>query len=240
MKRMIPIIAAALLLLSGTLLAACGIGEVPPEPDEKVYGEADGSIYIYANSAVTDVFVTDFDTAKYDLDEFKGYLVQDIEAYNASAPFTPQKTETTEEGETIEPPIRYSKPVEIKSMTAKDGKMNLQLLYATPADFFAWQKLYDEDAFNARHGSVLKTGRFLDDPSLQTKTFVNREGEPIEMEKFLEKKYIEDVRYVTSDVAGLLFSDGAIIGYTEGASLDSEKNCFNVKGGQAITVLYYK
>ena len=230
-KRFISAAGAVLLLFVCCFgLFACGEEEKPD--DIKVFGSVDGSIYVYSNSAIKDCSIVDFDTSKYDIEEYSDLLEEDIDLFNEDMPFTPQEGN---EGKKTEKPTQ---PVAISSIEAKDNQMTLQLLYATPADFFAWQKHYDEKAFNERGGSVIESGSLQDDPSVQELSFIDREGEPLDMEKLLKNKKIESVYYVTIDVGCILYSEGNILAYTAGADLDSENNNFRVQGGQKITVLY--
>ena len=237
MKRFISAF-TALLLLSVCCLGLFACGQEEQEDDVKKFGVADGSLYIYANNALMDCSIVDFDTSRYDVEEYRGFLEEEIGVYNDSAVFVPQTPETDEKGNEIKPPVTYTRPVEISSISAEDNKMNLQLLYATPEDFFGWQEHYDKDAFSKRGGSIIEAGKLVDNETVQGMTFVDRKGEALDMEKLLKRKNVSDVRYVTIDVECVLFGDGNILAYTEGADLDAANNNFHVKGGQKITVLY--
>ena len=237
MKRFISV-STALLLFSLCLSGLFGCGKEEVEDDVKKFGVADGSLYIYANNVIKDCSIFDFDTSRYDAEEYRGFLEEEISAYNDSAAFVPQKEETDEKGNVIEPPVTYTKPVEISELSAKDKALNVQLLYATPEDFFGWQKHFDAEAFSKRGGSIIETGKLVDNTAVQGMNFVDRKGEALDMEKLLKKKTASGVRYVTIDVECVLFGDGNILAYTEGAELDAENNNFHVKGGQKITVLY--
>ena len=77
MKR--RIMAVLLLVLFAFTLSACK-GEVEKGANEN-FGKGEKDIYIFRDLSVQDVMIADFDTSKYDKDEYLGYLQEEIDTY---------------------------------------------------------------------------------------------------------------------------------------------------------------
>ncbi len=229
-NRILLIAAAALLALS---LAACGNRTARGE--NKNFGQGEKDIYIYRDLAVRDVMIDDFDTEKYDKDEYLGYLQEEIDAYNATASFVPQ---TAAEGEEENFTPHYTVPVSVASCTAEENKINQQLLYATAADFTK----YNEEFLPERGGYTLQAGTLpYADASVTGATLIDpesEEGKTVDVQEILTGKSADDYRFVICNFDAVLYGDGDIVGMTSNGVFDKDKYCVSVPAGQTVVVLF--
>ena len=129
-KRRLIALAFALLLMGATL-----IGCVRQEEYEKpnTFGNTKDSFYLYKDLAVMDVLIEPFETAKYDLEEYKGFLKQEIGEYNAAHSYTPKPAEEGTSASPDEP--KYSESITLFRCEVDNDLLYQSLLYATAADY---------------------------------------------------------------------------------------------------------
>ena len=232
MKR--RIMEVLLLVLFAFTLSACK-EEVEKGANEN-FGKGEKDIYIFRDLSVQDVMIADFDTSKYDKDEYLGYLQEEIDAYNAGASFVPQ---TAAEGEEESFTPHYTVPVSIASCTTADNKINQQLLYATAADFTKYNEEFLEEE---RGGYTLQAGTLpYADASVTGATLIdpdNKEGGTLDVNEILTGKNAAKYRYVICNFDAVLYGDGEIAGYTANGSYNSDKDCITVPAGQTVIVIF--
>ena len=209
------------------------------EKDKKGYfGTAAKDIYFYNDLSVQDVMLDDFDTEKYDVDEYAGFLQRDLDTYNASAKFVPQ---TAAEGEENFTP-HYTVPVFIAACDAKDNQLNQQLLYATAADFIAYQTAYNEEDFKARGGNTLQAGKLsAADSSVKGASLVDpdsQEGGTLDIQSIITGEEVGRYRYIICNFDAVIYGDGEVVGYTSNASYDKEKDSVTVPAGKTVVIVY--
>lgn len=234
MKRKL---AAAVLaaLMAMVCLAGCK-KEAEKAGSTEGFGKADNDLIVYYDLSVGDTELEDFDTSKYDAEEFKGYLTADVEAYNAEHEFTAKQPITDEEGNVIYEP-KAKQPVEVLTCEASDNVLKMQLLYATPADYIAYNE-HNEGAFTKRGGTVFETGMLTGAGSdILSNTFADKNGEMIDMAKLAEEKDYASYRYVVLDADATLYYEGILVG-AYGCKPDADKNCVNVKAGSKVIIIF--
>ena len=211
-------------------------------PAEKIdtFGSTANSLFVYSNLVFQDIMLADFDTSKYDVEEFRGFLEADIASYNSTHNFKMQVTRKDADGNIIEPPIRYTHPIEIKKLEAVDNVLNQQLLYATAEDFLE----YNSDTLKKRGGSLLKVGKVSGNESEIPSSYTGPKGDTVSVSALLKdsetggKAEDADAYYfVICDFDAVIYSDGEFVG-VNGGTYDSETNSVIVEGGTAATVIY--
>ena len=227
------------LLLSGVMvlllfsLAACN--RKGPVSVSESFGTSTKDVAVFRDLAVQDVMIDDFDTSKYDKDEYLSYLQEDIDAYNSTATFVPQTAAEGEE-ETFTP--HYTVPVSVASCTAEENKINQQILYATAADFTA----FNEEALEERGGHTLQAGTLpFADASVTGAALVDpdsKNGENLDVQDILTGRHADDYRFVICNFDAVLYVEGEIEGYTSNAAVDLEKNCVTVPAGETVIVVF--
>ena len=200
------------------------------------FGGTTKGIMVYHDFSVGDVVFEDFDTEKYDAEEFRGYLEADINAYNDAHEFTAKPTETDKNGNVVYE-SKVTKPVEIVKLEAADNLLCQQLLYATTDDFVAYNEAND-GALTKRGGITLQAGMLGEaDSSLLANVFVDKDGKELDMEKFVNAKDFAEYRYAICDIESTLYVEGAIKGYCGGA-YSGDYNCMSVPAGTRVIVLF--
>ncbi len=233
--RITALLAAALLVLS---LGACNKNqEETPKGANLNFGKGATDIYIYNDLAIQDVMIDDFDTSKYDKDEYLGFLQEEIDAYNQGASFVPQ---TAAEGEENFTP-HYTVPVSIVSSSAENNRLTVQFLYATAADFIKFNEnerfYYDE-----KSGQTLQVGKLAyADASVTGAELIdpdNKDGGTLNIQEILTGKSADRYRYVICNFDAVLYGDGEVAGYTANGQYDAEKDCVTVPAGQTVVVVF--
>ena len=229
--RITALVIAALFVLT---LGACTKEEAPKGANAN-FGKGASDIYIYNDLAVQDVAIADFDTSKYDKDEYLSYLQEEIDAYNQSASFVPQ---TAAEGEENFTP-HYTVPVSVASCTVSDNKLNQQILYATAADFVQYNQEFLEAE---RGGYTLQAGKLaFADASVTGASLIdpdNKEGGTLNVQEILTGKNADRYRYVICNFNAVLYGDGEVAGYTSNGSYNADLDCVTVPAGQTVVVVF--
>jgi len=199
------------------------------------FGEADQSIYLFRDLALEDIVLSDFDTSKYDADEFKGFLAEDIEKYNASHPFVKPEDVPLLEGETtFEPEI--TKPINIEKCAASNNRLDQRLVYANADDYMN----YNEEEIAKRGGTHVYTGTLaMVDSSILTTTYVDTKGKEVNISELCVKEDASSYRYIALDFAATVYGDGYIVAYSDGGTYSDAGNCVTVPGnGREVVVIY--
>lgn len=226
-KKMIRILCIA---SAAVTLLASGCANSGNQNSIGKFGKVTNGIYLYKDMAVQDSYVEEFDTKKYDLNEYRGFLDEEIAAYNKSNAFHPGDEEVRGEHEPA-----YTAPITVVKCETGSGNINQQLLYATAEDFLK----YNEEELESRGGSTLQTGTLQKvDTKLLTASFVGPDGKDLDVQALCVSKNAAEYRYVICDFAALLYGDGALIGYTKNGSYSAENSCVTVKGGEKVIVIF--
>ena len=213
--------------------------EVIPGVKIDTFGNTTNSLFIYPNLVFQDIMIADFNTDKYDVEEYGGFLQADIDNYNKTHNFKMQVIKKDADGNEIEPPVRYRHPIEIRKLEAKDNILNQQLLYATAEDFLE----YNSETLQERGGSTLKVGKFLTDILELPASYTDPNGETVSAYGLIRDKNgdtipgAEDSYYVICDFDAVLYSSGDVLGVI-GGTYDSETNSVLVEGGTRAVVIY--
>lgn len=202
-------------------------------PKVQTFGNVTNGIYYYADRHVQDVFITDFDESRYDVQEFAGYLAEDIEAYNAEHSYI-APVYLDEEGKQ-HPTNTLTKAITIERCTSKNNEITMRLLYGTVQDYVN----YNAEEIAKRGGSVLEAGVLTADKTdLLGLSYTDTEGKPVNFTELLSARRAPEYRYVTCDFEAVLYGEGDIIGYSADGSYDSKGNCVNVSAGKRVTVIF--
>ncbi len=213
----------AMLLCLAAVLTGCKKGS-------NAFGAANNGILLYQDLAVEDVMIDDFDPAKYDLDEYKALLNQELTAYNMKNEFKPGSAELRSEKEPI-----YSAPLTLTKLEQSGKKIKQQILYANTKDFLK----YNEDLLPDRKGSRLSAGTLANvETVVLTAELVNAKGEKLDVEKLCVSKDAANYRYLLCDFAAVLYGEGEIIGYANG-SFDKATGSVTAPGG-VLTIVIFK
>ena len=225
----------AAVLSAVLLLALTGCQDKGPQGMNQNFGGGAKDIYVYKDLSVQDVMIDDFDTGKYDKDEYVSYLQEELDAYNASAAFVPQ---TAAEGEEDNFTPHFTVPISVASCTVTDNKINQQLLYATAADFTKYNEAFLEE----RGGYTLQAGTLpFADASVTGATLIDpdsKDGAALDIQNILTGKKADQYRFVICNFDAVIYGDGEVAGYTSNGSFDSSKNCVTVPAGQTVVVLF--
>lgn len=225
--------AIAVLMAVGMILAAAGCGK-GKHSGVNTFGNTTNGIYVHKDASVQDVVYYDFDTEKYDADEFRTFLQKELDEYNAGHEFVKPEPETNADGEVVSESAMTA-PIEIVECSAKDNELCVQLLYANANDYLT----YMAESVEERGGNTLQSGYLLyADDSVKNAAFVDEDGEAVDMEKILGSKKAEQYRYVICNFESVVYSDGDVCGYTVNGTYSKENNCVSVPAGQEVIVLF--
>ena len=232
-KRSLLCFSLALLLLLG-LLNGC----VRQDETEKLntFGATKDSFYLFTDLAIEDVTIEDFDTKKYDVNEYKGFLEEEIAEYNRTHAYTPK---TSAEGTSVsadEP--HYSESVTLVRCEVIKEKLFQSLLYATAADYNTFPD--NQIVLSRKNGSGLLTGTLADAPDVLKKTtFVTPNGTSVDLESIITSQKASEYRFMLADFSCVMYGDGEIIAYASGMEFSAENNCAGLgKAKYAIMIFH--
>lgn len=227
-KKALAVLFAVCMIFSA---AGCGRGG---HGGVNSFGNTTNGIYVHKDASVQDVVYYDFDTEKYDVDEFRTFLQAELDEYNNSHEFIKPEPETNADGEVVSE-SSMTAPIEIVECSAKNNELCVQLLYANTGDYLT----YMAESVEERGGNTLQSGYLLyADASVQNAAFVDEDGDAIDMEKLLGSKKADRYRYVICNFESVIYSDGNVCGYTVNGTYSKENNCVTVPAGQEVIVLF--
>ena len=220
----------AIIVLVAALLLSVGCTSNGNQNSIGKFGKVTNGIYLYKDLAVQDSYVEEFDTGKYDLKEYRGFLDEELAEYNKSNAFHPGDEEVRGEHEP-----EYKAPITVVKCETAGGNLNQQLLYATAEDFIK----YNAEELEGRQGTTLQTGTLQKvDTKLLTAAFVGPDGKDLDVQALCVSKNASEYRYVITDIQSLVYGDGALIGYTKNGAYSEENSCVTVKGGEKVIVIF--
>lgn len=220
------------------LLLGLFTGCVRQDPDEKLntFGGTKDSFYLYRDMAVQDVVIEAFDMKKYDINEYKGFLEEEIAEYNDMHALIPKNGA---EGSTLsqdEP--RYSESVTLVKCEAQNDKLYQSLLYATAADYNTFPD--NQIVLSRKKGTGLITGTLADAPEFLLGTkFVTPSGTSVDLEAIVTSEKAAEYRYMVADFSCVMYGDGDIIAYASGMEYSAENSCAGIgKAKYAIMIFH--
>ncbi len=199
------------------------------------FGELTDSVYLFRDLAIEDLVFSDFDTSKYDAEEFKGYLQEDIDKYNGSHEFVKPEEVALLEGETtFEPEITV--PIAIAKCAADKNVLDQRLVYANARDYMN----YNGEEILKRGGDHMYTGTLsLVDSSILTTPYTDTKGKEININDLCQKEDAGTYRYIAVNFRAVVYGDGYIVAYSQGGEYDESGNCVKVPGnGREVVVIY--
>ena len=232
-RRLIGAIFAC--LLAAATLFGCVRIEEYNKPN--TFGGTNNSFYLYKDLAVQDVMIEPFDMKKYDVNEYKGFLQEEIGEYNAAHSFTPKPT--TEDGTSASPDEpKYSESVTLVRCEAEEDLLKQSLLYATAADYNSFPD--NQIRLSRKKGSGLVTGTLADAPELFLKTsFVTPNGTNMDVASIMSSQKASEYRYMLADFNCFMYGDGDVIAYASGMEWSAENACAGLgKAKYAIMIFH--
>ena len=211
------------------LLSVFG-GCVRQEEEEKpnTFGGSKDSLYLFTDLAVQDVIIEDFDTKKYDVNEYKGFLEEEIAEYNKAHAFTPKANADGSSVSADEP--HYSESVTLVRCEVQKDKLFQSLLYATAADYNSFPD--NQIILSRKNGTGLVTGTLDNAPDVLRKTsFVTPNGTSVDLESIITSQKASEYRFMIADFNCFMYGDGEIIAYASGMEYSKENSC--AKTGKA-------
>ena len=223
------------ILLAGLLaMALLATGCIKEEPSVGKFGAVTNGIYVYADLAIQDSVVEDFDTKKYDLAEYRKLLDEEVKAYNTANEFKPGDKELRKEHEPD-----YVTPVTVVKCEVSGGKIRQQLIYANATDYANYRKANISDEAEEKSGFTFQTGTLAKvDTSILSAAFVAPSGNDVNVQELCVSSSASKYRYVICDFEALLYGDGDLVCYTKNASYDADNRCVKVKGGEKVIAIF--
>ena len=220
------------------LTAATLFGCVRVEPYEKpnTFGNTKDSFYLYKDLAVMDVLIEPFEAAKYDIEEYKGFLKQEIGEYNAAHSYTPKPAEEGTSASPDEP--KYSESITLFRCEVDNDLLYQSLLYATAADYNTFPD--NQIRLQRKSGAGLVTGTLADAPELLAKTdYVTPNGTKLDIASIISSQKASEYRYMLADFNCFMYGDGDVIAYASGMEWSAENACAGLgKARYAIMIFH--
>ena len=222
--------------LIGLMILSAVLSGCKKDRHEKVdtFGNTTEGIYVYADNCVQDVIFSDFDMTRYDAEEFRTFLQEEIDEYNASHDFVRQEPVYDEDGNVVSEP-RCEEPIKVVECSAENDELQVQLLYATAGDYLQ----YMADEVEKRGGNTLQSGQLLyADASVTGASFIDTDGEALDLNEIITGKHAEEYRFVICNFEAVLYSEGEVAGYTAAGTYNADGECVSVPAGETVIVLY--
>lgn len=224
-------------LISILILALLG-GCVRQDPEEKLntFGGTKDSFYLFTDLAIEDVMIESFDTKKYDIDEYRHFLEEEIADYNRSHSYTPKAPQ--EGGKVSQDEPHYSESVTLVRCEALNNKVYQSLLYATAEDYNSFPD--NQLILSRKKGTGVITGTLANAPELLLKTaFVTPNGTSVDLQSIITSQKAAEYRFMIADFSCVLYGDGEIIAYANGMEYSKENSCAGIgKAKYAIMIFH--
>lgn len=229
MKKKVIASLIALTILAVLVFTAC-VRDIDKNA-LNAFGKTANSLYLYADLAIQDVLVADFDPEKYDIEEYRALLEEEIAAYNKTADFVPGSEELRQETEP-----EYTSPVTLIKAEVEKKYLYQQILYANADDYNAYAK----ESIAEMDGTAVRTGRLNTVPSeILKNTFVDTKGAEIDVNAICLSKSASDYRFIIADFNCVLYGDGEIVAMVKGMRYSRENACVGT-GDAPIAIVIYK
>ncbi|MBR5340192.1 MAG: hypothetical protein IK150_08950 [Lachnospiraceae bacterium] len=231
-KRRLACFSLALLLILGLL---CGCVRKDETEKLNTFGGTKDSFYLFTDLAVQDVTIENFETKKYDVKEYQGFLEEEIAEYNRTHAYTPKSADGASHSPD-EP--HYSESVTLVRCEVLNEKLFQSLLYATAADYNSFPD--NQIVLSRKNGSGLVTGTLADAPDVLRKTsFVTPNGTSVDLESIITSQKAAEYRFMLADFSCVMYGDGEIIAYANGMEYSKENNCAGIgKAKYAIMIFH--
>lgn len=231
-KRRFACFSLALLLIVGLL---CGCVRQDETEKLNTFGGTKDSFYLFTDLAVQDVTIENFETKKYDVKEYQGFLEEEIAEYNRTHAYTPKASDGVP-ASPDEP--HYSESVTLVRCEVLNEKLFQSLLYATAADYNSFPD--NQIVLSRKNGSGLVTGTLADAPDVLRKTsFVTPNGTSVDLESIITSQKAAEYRFMLADFSCVMYGDGEIIAYANGMEYSKENSCAGIgKAKYAIMIFH--
>ena len=231
-RRLLSVSLALLLILS----MFCGCVRQEEEEKPNTFGGSKDSLYLFTDLAVQDVTIESFDTKKYDLNEYKGFLEEEIAEYNKAHAYTPK---TSADGSTAsgdEP--HYSESVTLVRCEVMNNKLFQSLLYATASDYNSFPD--NQIILSRKNGTGVVTGTLANAPQILLNTdFVTPNGTSVDLASIISSQKAGEYRFMIADFSCFMYGDGEIIAYASGMEYSKENSCASAgKAKYAIMIFH--
>ena len=229
-RRLFSIFLVCLLALS--VFGGC----VRQDPEQKpnTFGGSKDSLYLFTDLAVQDVTIESFDTKKYDIEEYKGFLEEEIAEYNKAHAYTPKADGAASSKD--EP--HYSESVTLVRCETMNNKIFQSLLYATAADYNSFPD--NQIILSRKNGTGLITGTLANAPQVLLNTsFVTPNGTSVDLQSITTSQKAGEYRFMIADFSCFMYGDGEIIAYANGMEYSKENSCASTgKAKYAIMIFH--
>lgn len=220
-------LAGTVLGLLSTLLVLAGCGG---KTAIGKFGKVTNGLYLYKDLAIQDSYIEEFDTSRYDFEEYRTLLDEELAAYNKSHEFKPG--DRSKRGD-HEP--NYQTPISVVKAEISGQNLSQQLIYANAEDYLN----YHEGELKEKKGSVLSTGTLSKvDTSILTASYTSPSGQDVNVQELCVDTDAGNYRYIVCDFEALIYGDGELICYTKNASYNKDNQCVTVPGGEKVIVIY--
>lgn len=227
MKRRFGVVLTVAMLVLTFVLSGCA-GD---KDSLHKFGKTDKSLYLYADMAIQDVIVADFDTKKLDLEEYKGFLEKEVAIYNGAHKFVPGNAEKR-----LKTEPEYTAPLTIVKCEVSSNMLYQQILYANVNDY----NQYNEGNFEELGGTFVKTGTLAAaDPEVLNTAYVTTDGAKVDVKALCNRKDAADYRYIITDFPCALYGDGKIVAIANGMKYEKEISCVG-SGSANLSIVIYK
>lgn len=225
MKKKILVFTALLALTFCAVLSGCKKNALG------AFGKTSRGLYLYADMAIQDVQIDEFNEKELDAAEYKGLLEKEIADYNAEHPFTPDDTKNHGKKEPD-----FSAPITLVNCEVSGNVLNQQLIYATAADYVS----FNEGTLEELGGTLVKTGKLssVDTEVLRT-SFVDVDGKPVDVNALCMGSDAAKYRYIVADFESVIYGDGNIIAFANGMKYSKANSCVTT-GSAALSIVIYK
>lgn len=231
-RRLLSVLFAFLLVMS--VLTGCVRQEEEEKPN--TFGGSKDSLYLFKDLALQDVTIESFDTKKYDLDEYKGFLEEEIAEYNKAHAYTPSTSADASSPAGNEP--QYSESVTLVRCEVMNNKLFQSLRYATASDYNSFPD--NQIILSRKNGTGVVTGTLANAPQILLNTdFVTPNGTSVDLASIISSQRADEYRFMVADFTCFMYGDGEIIAYASGMEYSKENSCASLgKAKYAIMIFH--
>ena len=192
------------------------------EVEVDTFGNTTNGIYLTSKLEIRDCTLYDFDTSKYDADEYKGFLEEELAEYNAAHSYPDEK------GKKVS-------AIQVEKCTVSKNVLTQILKYYDAADFLE----YNKSELQKRGGSLLKAGTWLSpDSALSSMEFVDPSGKTVDISSWTGESKGGSYRYMICDIKAVLYGEGKVVAYSKDAVYTKDLNCINSAGGKKVAIIF--
>jgi len=220
MKKLTVIVLVSALILA--TMASCKLKKTSK------FGESNNGLQLYNDLSVEEVVIESFDTKKYDLDEYKGFLEEELAAYNKDNTFKKNEYHTTAQHE-------LTASIAIVTCEVKGNEILQRMIFATAEDYTK----YSVDALAERKGTQVVAGDLTQmTAGMGEVSYTDKDGKSISLTDYSGGSKATNYLYIGTDAEALLYGEGTLIGFSKGGVYDKEGDCVKVSGGEMVYAIF--